>query len=121
MDRNSAIPAHAVSRLLDRLADSGLTMHGFTLTQDGETSAEGYWAPFRAAMPHRMFSVSKSLTSLAVGLLAADGKLKLTDAICDYFPDKLPQHTPGPLRRLTLRDMLRMATCPPSDRIQADG
>jgi len=108
---NAGIPARAVSRMLDRLEKSGLCMHGFSLAQSGETIAEGYWAPFRAGVPHRMFSVSKSMTSLAIGLLEADGKLKLTDPICDYFPDKLPKTVPGELSRMTIRDMLRMATC----------
>ncbi|MFH1879381.1 MAG: serine hydrolase [Bacillota bacterium] len=108
---HAAVSAPAVSRMLGRLEKSGLCMHGFALMRDGLTAAEGYWAPLRAGVPHRMFSVSKSMTSLAVGLLKADGKLKLTDSICDYFPDKLPKTVPGPLLRLTIRDMLRMASC----------
>ena len=103
--------AAAVTRMLDRLDTEGVRMHGFTLTRDGETLAAGTWAPMRPETPHRMFSVSKSMTSLAIGILEADGKLMLTDPICDYFQDMLPDTVPGPLRRLTLRDMLRMATC----------
>lgn len=101
--------AGGISRMLDGLR--GLCMHGFTLTREGQTVAKGIWAPMREEVPHRVFSVSKSMTSLAVGLLEADGKLRLSDEICGYFPDKLPEIVPGPLRRLTIRDMLRMATC----------
>ncbi len=108
---SAGIPAAAVSRMLDRWEESEVCMHGFILMRDGQTAAQGYWAPIREGVPHRMFSVSKSMTSLAVGLLEADGKLRLSDPICDYFPDKLPDAVPGPLRRLTIRDMLRMATC----------
>lgn len=108
---SAGIPAAAICRMLDRWEESGVCMHGFILSRDGQAAAQGYWAPIRECAPHRMFSVSKSMTSLAVGLLEADGKLRLSDFICDYFPDKLPDAVPGPLRRLTLRDMLRMATC----------
>ncbi len=111
MNAKADCPARAVDRMIDRWEAEGLRMHGFTLTRHGETLAEGTWAPFRRDVPHRMFSVSKSMTSLAVGLLIAEGKLTLADTICDYFPDKLPQTVPGPLKRLTIRDMLRMATC----------
>lgn len=107
----ATVPALAISRMIDCLEESGLCMHGFTLLRYGEIAAEGYWAPFRSGVPHRMFSVSKSMTSLAIGLLQVDGKLKLTDPICGYFPDKLPAAVPGYLSRLTIRDMLRMATC----------
>ena len=110
-NEHAGIPALAVSRMLDRIEENGLRIHGFTLLRGGVTAAKGYWAPFRAGVPHRMFSVSKSMTSMAAGLLIADGKLRLTDLICDYFPDKLPGKVPGELRRLTIRDMLRMATC----------
>ena len=37
---------------------------------------------------HRMFSITKSFTSIAIGLLADEGKLKLSDHIADYFPDR---------------------------------
>lgn len=32
-----------------------------------------------------MFSVTKSFTSLAIGLLEQEGKISLQDPICDYF------------------------------------
>ncbi|MBE0600721.1 MAG: serine hydrolase, partial [Firmicutes bacterium] len=103
--------AEGIGRMLDRLDAQDVCIHGFTLVQDGNRLASGAWAPLRATDPHRMFSVSKSMTSLAIGLLEAEGRLRLTDAICDYFPDKLPDAVPGPLRRQTIRDMLRMASC----------
>ena len=104
-------PTDGIARMLDRLDARDVCMHGFTLRRNGHTAASGTWTPMRADVPHRMFSVSKSMTSLAVGLLEAEGKLRLPDTICDYFPDKLPAAVPGPLRRLTIRDMLRMASC----------
>ncbi len=107
----AGIPSAAVERFLDRLEKEELCMHGFLLQRDGETLAEGYWAPFSKKRPHRMYSVSKSMTSLAVGLLEAEGRLRLEDRICDYFPDKLPEDPAPELTLMTIRDMLRMATC----------
>lgn len=89
----------------------GLNMHGFVLTLDGETLAEGSWAPYRPETPHRLYSVSKSVTSLAIGLLQDDGVLSLEDHIVDHFPEWTDEHTAPLLREVTLRDMLRMATC----------
>lgn len=35
-----------------------------------------------------MYSQTKSYVSIAIGLLPDEGKLKITDIIADYFPEK---------------------------------
>lgn len=99
----------AVLSFLDDL--EGLNMHGFLLSLHGKTVAEGYWSPFTAEQPHRLFSVSKSAVSLAIGLLADDGALSLSDHIVDSFPEWVDEATPALLREVTIRDMLTMSTC----------
>ncbi len=100
-----------VQRMIDRLDREDVCMHGFILSVDGREKAVAYYAPFREGQPHRMYSVSKTLTGLAIGLLADKGQLALDDRIAAYFPDLLPPEPDERLLRLTLRDMLRMATC----------
>jgi hypothetical protein len=51
------------------------------------------------------------MTGIAVGMLINQGKLSLDDPIADHFRDWLPENPDGKLLRLTIRDMLRMATC----------
>lgn len=51
----------------------------------GELIGERYWEPFHRDSLHRMYSITKSFTSLATGLLAAEGKIGLDDRICTYF------------------------------------
>lgn len=38
---------------------------------------------------HRMYSQTKSYVPIATGLLPDEGKLKITDIIADYFPEKI--------------------------------
>lgn len=105
------IPSRAVLNFIEELEHENLCMHGFAMVKDGMVFAEGYYAPFHADFPHRMFSVSKSFTSLAIGLLQQEGKLSINDSICDYFPDLLPADGVHPyIGQTTVRDMLRMAT-----------
>ncbi len=59
---------------------------------------------------HRMFSISKSVTALAVGCLEAEGKLSLDDKILKYFPEYAEGAHPW-LQALTIRQMLRMESC----------
>ena len=95
----------------DRLRREDVNMHAFQLSVDGQMKAKAYYAPFREGQPHRMYSVSKTMTGIAVGMLADDGKISLDQPITDFFADWLPEKPDGRLLRLTIRDMLRMATC----------
>ena len=58
-----------------------------------------------------MYSVSKSMVALALGLLLGEGRLRLTDHIVDFFPEALPAAPDPRLLRMTIEDMLRMTTC----------
>ena len=89
----------------------GRNLHGFLLTLCGETLAEGYYAPFGANQMHRLYSVSKSVVSLAIGILADEGRLSLDDPIVSFFPEWVDTRTPKLLREVTLRHMLTMSTC----------
>ncbi len=100
-----------VENFVRRLAREDVCMHGFILSVKGEIKATAYYAPFREGEAHRMYSVSKTMTAIALSLMLDEGKCSLDDHIVDYFPDYLPE-TPDPrLMCLTIRDMLRMATC----------
>lgn len=100
-----------VENFVSRLRREDVCMHGFILSVGGEVKAKAYYAPFEEGRPHRMYSVSKSMTALAIGILIDEGKLSLDDHIVDYFADYLPEEPDPRLMRLTIRDMLRMATC----------
>lgn len=100
-----------VERFVERLRREDVCMHGFILSVGGEIKAQAYYAPFQEGKPHRMYSISKSITALAISILLDEGKLSLDDHITDYFQDYLPENPDGRLLRVTLRDMLRMATC----------
>ena len=99
----------AILAFLRELEGRGL--HGFLLTLRGETLAEGYCAPFGAAQMHRLYSVSKSVVSLAIGLLADEGRISLSDPIVRFFPEWVDERTPAMLREVTIRHMLTMSTC----------
>lgn len=99
----------AILNFLDEMAS--VNLHGFRLTLGGDVLAEGYWAPFTPEEPHRLYSVSKSVTSLAIGILMKEGKLTLDDPIVDHFPEWVGEHTHPMLREVTIRNMLMMSTC----------
>ena len=107
----AGVPEEAVCEFLSRLQRTGIPMHAVLLARHGKLIAEGYYAPFERNRLHRMFSVTKSLNALAIGLLEADGKLSLDDPIINYFPDKLPDNIHPFVASMTIRNLLMMRTC----------
>lgn len=106
----AGIPSAAISRFLTRLERAGLCMHSFIVLRKGAVVAEGYWKPFEEGEPHRMYSTTKSVVSMAVGKLYGEGLVKLDDPICKFFPDKLPENPHPYVLKTTVRDLLMMAT-----------
>ena len=86
------------------------TMNSFMFVRHGYVVAEGWWAPYDAATPHILYSLSKSFTSTAVGLAISEGKMSLDDAVLKYFPEDAPAEPSENLKAMRVRDLLRMAT-----------
>ncbi|MCM1542818.1 MAG: beta-lactamase family protein [Blautia sp.] len=106
------IPTEAVEKLEDLLAKMRLRIHGYMLIRGDCILAEKYYAPFHRESLHRMYSITKSFTALAVGLLVKNGLVKTEDKICSFFPEMLPQDGAHPwCEEMTIKDMLTMRTC----------
>lgn len=105
------IPSCCIKNCLDRLNRQGIPMHSFLLMRHDKLITEGYFSPCKADTLHRMFSISKSFTAVAMGLLTDEGKLSLNDPIAKYFPEKLPEKVHPWIAEMTIRDMLMMRTC----------
>jgi CubicO group peptidase (beta-lactamase class C family) len=86
------------------------SMNSFMLVRHGRVVAEGWWAPYGAASPHQLYSLSKSFTSTAVGIAVSEGKLSLDDEVLKFFPDEAPARPNANLKAMRVRDLLRMST-----------
>lgn len=80
------------------------------VVRHGHVVAEGWWAPFSAERPHLLYSLTKSFTSIAVGLAIADGLLSLDDRVVDVLPDHVPGDVSEQGRRVTVHHLLSMTT-----------
>lgn len=104
------IPAAAILNFIARIERDGINMHGFLLLRKGQIAAEGYWAPYSRESMHRMYSISKSFVSLAIGLMVDEGKLKLSDRAAAFFEEVVPENLHPYIAQTTIRDLLMMAT-----------
>lgn len=94
------------------LKKSEFPVHSFLADKGGALLKEAYEAPYEKDDFHRMFSITKSFCSLAVGFLYEEGRLSLEDRITDYFPEYCLNREIHPwLGEMTIRHMLSMETC----------
>lgn len=103
----SSAAIQAFIEAADKNVDS---LHSFMLVSHGQIVAEGWWAPYSADSRHALYSLSKSFTSTAVGLAAAEGKLSVNDPVLKFFPDDAPANPSANLKAMRLTDLLRMST-----------
>jgi len=103
------ISSQALLAFLAAVGSSKHEFHSFMMQRHGHVIAEGWWSPYEAASPHMLYSLSKSFTSTAVGLAAAEGKLAVTDKVTSFFPGELPEVASENLAALRIKDLLTMS------------
>ncbi len=114
------IPSGAIQKCLEQIRQKKIPLHSFLVLRQGKLAAEYYYDPLTADTLHRMFSITKSLTALAIGLLEEEGKLSLGDRIVTYFPEYVPADVHPRIAQMTIRDMLMMRTCHASTTYKLD-
>ena len=111
LPEETGIPTDCISHFVERLKIRHIPMHSLLIMHHDKLIFEGYYDPCRADTLHRMFSISKSFTSIAIGLLVDEGKISMDDPIIKYFPEKLPPNVHPWIASMTIRNMLMMRTC----------
>ncbi|WP_328710062.1 serine hydrolase [Microbispora hainanensis] len=104
----SGMSSRSIAALLDRLDGRSVECHSLMVVRHGHVVAEGWWAPYSAGRPHLLYSLTKSFTSVAVGLAIADGLLALDDRVVDVLPDHVPAGVCEQGRRITVHHLLSM-------------
>jgi len=105
------VSSSKVRRYLELLNRHGLAIHSVLMARGEKLFCQAYYKPYSADDIHRMYSVTKSYTGVAVCEMAARGLISLDDKIVYYFGDKLPQNVHPYLQAQTIRSMLKMQTC----------
>ena len=104
------VSSKQILSFLQKAEDNAIMLHSLLMMRKGQVIAEGYYAPFTKDQKHRMYSVSKTFVSTAIGLLVDEGRISLDDRICDYFKDQLPADPHPYLLNTRIRDLLMMAS-----------
>lgn len=107
------IAPEALTAFIDSVYDNKINLHGFMLLRHGKVAAEGYFKPFDEKLLHNIYSVSKSITSAAVGIAIGEGLMKLEDRIVDFFPEKVKGDVHPYTKMMTVEHLLMMASVHP--------
>ncbi len=93
------------------LDEHQISAHSLIMARGNKIFTEGYWKPFDCNFKHRMYSVSKSFVSIAVGFAVQDGLIALEDKFIKYFPEYDDESLHEYFKMQTIEDMLKMRTC----------
>ena len=110
------ISSKNIKRYLEVLEKAGLSTHNVIIARHDKIVYENYWAPFHKDFLHRMYSVTKSFVSLAIGCLEEEGKLSLDDKIVDLFPSEITEGAHENVKKQTVKNMLMMSTGFPGEK-----
>ena len=105
------VSSRAINALLDAIhADEAAKAHEVMVLRNGKVIAEANWAPYDRCLPHQLYSLSKSITATAIGMLVDEGLLDIDERLCDIFFDKAPESDTAPAQKMTVRMLLNMST-----------
>jgi CubicO group peptidase (beta-lactamase class C family) len=86
--------------------EKNLHVYGARVEKKSGDGATHFW---RSDDLVNLYSVSKTFSSMAVGMCRDDGRLRLSDHVLDYFPEYRGVAAPGS-EAITIRDLLHMAS-----------
>ncbi|MFF5669230.1 serine hydrolase domain-containing protein [Streptomyces hygroscopicus] len=105
------VDARGVHAFLDTVEGApDIEPHSLMILRHGRLIASGWWAPYTAERPQLLYSLSKSFTSTAAGLAAAEGLLDLDDPVISYFPEFAAEITDPGSRAMLVRHVASMAS-----------
>jgi CubicO group peptidase (beta-lactamase class C family) len=107
---SQGVSSSAIRQFITAANASGISWHSFMLLRHGNVVAEGWWKPYESQYVHSLYSLSKSFTSTAIGLLVKEGKLDIHAKLVSFFPDDLPAEVGVNLQQVTVRHLLTMNT-----------
>ena len=105
---SAGISSEHLARIVGDILGEGLELHSIMVVRRGEVAYEDFRAPYGPDDPHTMFSVSKSITSIALGFAVDEGLVSLDDKVADRVPEllKSPHENWDTLR---VADLIRMS------------
>ena len=100
----------SLGNFLQEVEKSNIEFHSIMMLRHGHVIAEGWWDPYKPEFKHTLYSLSKSFTSTAVGMLVDDRKISVDDPVISFFPNDVPAEISENLGAMQIKHLLTMNT-----------
>ena len=104
------VNSDAVISFMEKCRENKTDVHSFEIIHGGEVKVKIAAAPYSFGYKQQLYSMSKSFSSTAIGLLVDGGVIDIEDRVVDIFPDKCPNVIGENLSKMRLRHLLSMNT-----------
>lgn len=81
----AGLDPQCIINMMDRMEKEHINITSFMLLRHGKVLCEASYEPYDATQLRTVYSLSKTFTSMAVGIAAGEGKIDLDEKITDLF------------------------------------
>ena len=109
----AGLDPRCIINMMDRMEKEHVNLTSFLMLRHGKVLCEAFYEPYMPDQLRTVYSLSKTFTSMAIGIAAGEGKIDLNEKIIDLFAEEIEKGkiTVGKeLASLTMRHLLRMST-----------
>ena len=105
----AGISSKTIRKLVEKL-NKYQHIHSFILCRDHKQIAAGAWKPYDINVPHKLFSLSKSFVSCAIGFAIFEKRITLDTPVLEIFPEYRDDVKDERFERMTIRHLLTMSS-----------
>ncbi len=97
-----------LNEMLISLHKGGVPLHSLLVVRNGYVVLDAYFDPYNGSFPHKLQSVTKSVTATLVGIAIDQGKLQPDQTMISFFPDRTIANLDERKSKITVEDLVSM-------------
>ena len=90
------------------LQKQGTHINSLLIVRNGHLILDAYFDPYTGSFPHKLASVTKSVTASVLGIAIDRGKLRLDQPMVSFFPDRNIANLDGRKQTVTVQNLAEM-------------
>jgi len=93
---------------LQELRDGNVPINSLLIIRNGHVILDAYLDPYDGSFPHKLASVTKSVTTTLVGIAIDRGELSLDQPMVSFFPDRTIANLDSRKNAITVKHLAEM-------------
>lgn len=93
---------------LQDLQEGNVGINSLLIIRNGYVLLDAYFDPYDGSFPHKLASVTKSVTTTLIGIAIDQGKLRLDAPMVSFFPDRTIANLDDRKKSITVRHLAEM-------------